>query len=347
MFFNLNEGTFATLIFYNIFLMEKDTVFDKRIAFKPFQYPEVIQYVDAITHSYWLFSEFNYVSDINDYHTKISKPEQEAIKRALLSISQIEVAVKSFWGDLYRHFPKPEFNAVGATFAESEVRHSFAYAHLLEILGFNDEFVLALQEPCIEGRVEYLSKYLRNAGSDNKEFYTLTLALFSLFIENVSLFSQFLIVKSFNKEKNLFKGIDNVIQATQKEEKIHALFGAYLINLIKKEYPEWFNEEFYTKIERACKKAFEAEVKIIDWIFESGELSFLSKEVVIEFIKDRFNISMRMINCKDVFEVNKILIKPIEWFNIETDSETHTDFFHKTPTNYLKKAQAITELDLF
>jgi len=322
-------------------------IFKKRQSFKPFEYPEVIDFVDAINHSYWIHTEYNYTSDINDFHTRITQNEKEVIKKTLLAISQIEVSVKAFWGDLYKHFPKPEFNAVGATFAESEVRHSRAYAHLLEILGFNDEFTQALEEPSIKGRVEYLSKYLRNASSDDKELYTLTLALFSLFIENCSLFSQFLIIKSFNKEKNLFKGIDNVIQATQKEETIHALLGAWLINKVREEQPKWFNEDFYITIEKACKKAYNAEMKIIEWIFAEKELDFLSIQVIDEFIKDRFNKSLEMIGATPIFETNKDLLKLTEWFNIENLSETHTDFFWKTPTNYLKKAQSITENDIF
>jgi ribonucleoside-diphosphate reductase beta chain len=59
---------------------------------------------------------------------------------------------------------------------------------------------------------------------DNK-MYTKSVLLFSLFIEHVSLFSQFLIMMSFNKEKNLFKGISNVVEATSKEEEIHGNFG--------------------------------------------------------------------------------------------------------------------------
>jgi len=322
-------------------------IFDKRTAFKPYEYPEMMDFVDAINHSYWIFKEFNFSSDIQDFHTKTTGSERNTIKNSLLAISQIEVSVKTFWGKLHDHFPKPEINSVGATFAESEVRHERAYSHLLEILGLNDQFTQALQEPCLQGRVEYLSKYLRNASSDNKRHYTLTLALFSLFIENTSLFSQFLIVKSFNKHKNLFKGIDNVIQATQKEETIHALFGAHLINIIKKENPEWFDKEFYEKIERACKKAFEAEVKIIDWIFEQGELSFLTKETVIEFIKDRFNQSLELIGCEKIFEVNHEILKQVEWFDVENSSDTHVDFFNKTSTNYNKKAISITEEDLF
>lgn len=327
--------------------MSKGNIFEKRVAFKPFEYPEVMDFVDAINHSLWVFTEYNYDSDINDFYTKTSPIEKKALKNSLLAISQIEVSVKSFWGDLYKHFPKPEFNAVGATFAECEVRHSRAYAHLLEILGFNEEFNALLEEPCIQGRVDYLSKYLKNASSDNKQLYTLTLALFSLFIENVSLFSQFLIVKSFNKEKNLFKGIDNVIQATQKEETIHALLGVYLINEVKKEYPEWFNDDFYREIYRACFKAYKAETEILKWIFKDGELEFLSKATIEEFVKDRFNQSLELIGGEKLFSVDKELLKSTEWFNIENLSETHTDFFHKTSTAYNKKAMSITAEDLF
>ena len=43
---------------------------------------------------------------------------------------------------------------------------------------------------------------------------------------------------SFNKEKNLFKGISNVVEATSKEEEIHGNFGSELINIIKEENPE-------------------------------------------------------------------------------------------------------------
>ena len=68
-----------------------------------------------------------------------------------------------------------------------------------------------------------------------------------------------------------------MVQATQKEEVIHALFGMYVIKQIQKEFPEWFNDDFYAKLYRACKKAFDAECRIIDWIFEAGELTFCQR----------------------------------------------------------------------
>lgn len=323
------------------------SIFEKRVAFKPFEYPEILQYKDAIRHSYWIHTEWNFISDVQDFNSNLTDVEKNAIRNTLLAIAQIEVSVKKFWSKLGDQFPKSEFDQVGMTFAESEVRHADAYSHLLEVLSLNDDFNGLLDNPVIQGRIDYLSKYLKNASSDNKQLYTLTLALFSLFTENVSLFSQFAIIKAFNKKKNMLKDIDNVVQATQKEEVVHALLGIYIINQVKKEYPEWFDDEFYKKIERASKKAYEAEVKIIDWIFEQGELDFIKKETLYEFIKYRFNESVEMIGCQKIFEIDESKIKDLDWFIEEIYAQTHADFFYKKPTTYSKKTKSITSNDLF
>jgi ribonucleoside-diphosphate reductase beta chain len=323
------------------------SIFDKRVAFKPFEYPDIMAYKDAINHSYWLVSEWNFLSDIHDFNVKLNDVERHAIKNAMLAISQIEVSVKKFWTKLGDRFPKAEFEQVGVTFGESEVRHADAYSHLLQVLGLNDDFNLLLQNPVIQGRVDYLTKYLKGAADNSNENYTLTLTLFSIFIENVSLFSQFVVIKSFNKYMNVLKDIDNVVQATQKEEVIHALLGVYIIKQVQKEFPDWFNDDFFSKLYRACAKACQAEYNIIDWIFEKGELSFLPKDVVKEFVKDRFNQSLLMIGGEKFFEVDIEKLDQLKWFNDEIYAEVNTDFFHKKPVTYSKKVKAIRAEDLF
>jgi len=323
------------------------SVFEKRARLKPYEYPEVIKFSEGIQHSYWLVSEWNFISDIQDFKIKLTDKQRNIAKNAMLAISQIEVAVKKFWTKIGDRFPKAEFESVGVVFGESEVRHQEAYSKLLEVLGLNLDFELLLENPAIKGRVDYLQKYLKNANSDENEEYSLTLTLFSLFVENVSLFSQFLILKSFNKYLKCLKDIDNVIDSTMHEENLHALFGAYLINLIKKEKPQWFNEAFYEKLTKACKKAYLAEEKIIDWIFEQGELSFLSKDVVKEFIKDRFNQSLKMIDAKEVFEIDKDKLKQVKWFNEEKHAQISVDFFHKKSNAYTKRTKSIKAEDLF
>ena len=322
-------------------------VFEKRITLKPYEYPELYEYVPAIRHSYWIHSEFNFTSDIQDFKTRLTETERNAIKNTMLAISQIEVAVKSFWGDIYHKIPKPEIGSVGATFAESEVRHADAYSHLLEILGLNKEFQSLKKQPAIMKRVKYLETALINSKSDDKKEYSESVLLFSLFIEHVSLFSQFLIIMAFNKHKNMLKGISNVVEATSKEEQIHGDFGIDLIKIIKSENPSWFRGDYDCKIQDLCMKAFEAEKSIIDWIFEKGELEFLPKIQVVEFIKDRFNKSLESIGVKKIFDIDKSIVNETEWFNDEIIGTKHGDFFVKRSINYSKRTQSITGDDIF
>jgi len=327
--------------------MSHSKIFTQRKELRPYEYPELYDYVDAIRHSYWLHSEFNYTSDVNDYHTQITDAEREAMKRTMLAIAQVEVAVKSFWGDIYKHIPKPEVGAVGATFAECEVRHADAYAHLLDLLGLNDEFRNIVEVPAVKKRVEYLNKALVDARSDQPQDYVKSVVLFSLFVEHASLFTQFLIMMAFNKHKNLFKGISNAVEATSKEEQIHGQFGIDLVNIINGENPGWLSQEAKNKLKRDAQQAYEAEMDIVDWIFENGQLDFLSKKEIDEFLKDRFNRSIVQLGLDPVFEVNKDVLDVTSWFDDEVIATKHVDFFYKRSINYNKRQKSVTSSDLF
>jgi ribonucleoside-diphosphate reductase beta chain len=322
-------------------------IFAKRINLKPYEYPELVEYVDAIRHSYWVHTEFNFTSDIQDFKVHLSEKERSAVQRAMLAISQIEIAVKNFWGDIYKRMPKPEIGNVGATFAESEVRHADAYSNLIQVLGLNSEFENLLEVPAIRRRIKYLEKSISNSKAVENRDYFESVVLFSMFVENVSLFSQFLVIMAFNKHKNVLKGMSNAVEATSKEENIHAEFGFDLVNLIKKENPSWWTQDLVEDLVDATLEAYEAEVDIINWIFEKGDLDFLTKSQTIEFIKHRFNNSLNSIGIENVFSVDEKLIETTEWFDDEILTTKHTDFFNKRSINYSKKSKSITMNDLF
>jgi ribonucleoside-diphosphate reductase beta chain len=340
----LNDVAKEYIIYRSV---NRPNVFSKRVNLKPYEYPELSEYVDAIRHSYWVHTEFNFTSDIQDFKVHLNEKEKTAVQRAMLAISQIEIAVKTFWGDIYKRLPKPEIGNVGATFAESEVRHADAYSHLIQLLGLNSEFQNLMEVPAIRRRIKYLEKTIANSKTVENQEYFESVILFSMFVENVSLFSQFLVIMSFNKHKNVLKGTSNAVEATSKEENIHAEFGFDLVNLIKKENPTWWSPQLVGDIVDATLEAYEAEAEIVNWIFEMGDLDFLTKAQTLEFIKHRFNLSLNSIGIENVFKVDKKLLETTEWFDDEILTTKHTDFFNKRSINYSKKSKSITLNDLF
>jgi ribonucleoside-diphosphate reductase beta chain len=325
----------------------KKNIFSKRVNIKPYEYPELLNFKDAIRHSYWIHTEYNLTSDIQDYKKNLNEDEREVLKRTMLAISQIEVNVKRFWGDLYKYIPKPEIDDVGGTFAESEIRHKDAYSFLLEKLGLNDEFEKVQLIPEINNRIEYLEEFHKNK-TTNKEGFILSLILFSIFVEHISLFGQFLILMTYNKERNLFKGLSNIVEATSKEEEIHGKFGIALYEIIKNEHPNIITEKLIDDIVILAKKAQTAELGIIDWIYENGDLGFIPKTNVKNYINNRFNKSLKILGRDSLhFNVDENLLKNTVWFDIEVLSTKETDFFNKREISYSKKMKDFNVESLF
>lgn len=324
------------------------SIFTERKSYKPFEYDHITKpFIDAIWQSHWTHNEFTFKSDVQDYRTQLNPQEQEVIKRAILLISQVEVSVKSYWSHIGKLLPKPEIADVGATFGGNEVIHSRAYSQILSELGLNDEFQSLLSSGVVDNRVQYLSKYVNKIYKNDHQNIVYSLALFSLFTENVSLFSQFFILLGFNRFDNIFKDVANVVQYTSKEETIHALFGTTLINEARKEEPEIFTEEFEQRIVQEAQEAVLAEEALVDWMLQGFENEFLSKDILMAFIKDRINKSLLDIKIDFQFEVCQELLQKTLWMDEEILAPTMTDFFVKRPIDYAKKNKSYAIDQLF
>lgn len=317
------------------------SIFDKRENYKPFDYPEVMDFVNAMNKSFWVHSEVEFTADIQDFKSDLSYLEQEAVKRALLGIAQVEVAVKTFWGDLYDLFPKPEFNGLGATFAECEFRHSEAYSRLLEVLGYNNEFETLLEVPIFKERQTIMKQYLTQE-SDAIE----RILFFTLIIENASLFSQFATILSFTRFKGFMKNVANIIAWTSVDEQLHANAGIYIIKKIFEEFPE-MKQQAKQYAGDFIVKYMELEDKMLDWIFENGELDFFSKKDLSNYMKYRLDESMINLGLEKPFNISTEQAKPMLWFEEEVFANSLDDFFAKRPVDYTKHDKSITATDLF
>jgi len=326
---------------------EELTIFDEQISRKPNRYPWTEKYIEAMHNGFWTDKEFTFKSDVHQFKTVLTEQEQEIIIRTLSAIGQIEVAVKTFWSKLGDNLPHPSLQDLGFVMANVEVIHNNAYERLLSVLGLNDIFEENLKLDWIQGRVKYLKKYTHRFYKDSKKQYLYALILFTLFVENVSLFSQFYIINWFGRFKNVLKDTDQQVCYTRNEELIHALVGIEIINTIRKELPDIFDEELEERILHEAEQAFVSESKIIDWMINGIDEKGLNANILKEFVKNRINESLLQIGFKKLFEIDEELIKETMWFEEELMGNNMKDFFHSRDTGYSKKNKSFDEDELF
>ena len=322
-------------------------IFEEQISRKPNRYPWTETFIEAMHNGFWTDKEFSFKSDVQQFKVNLSDKEREIIVRTLSAIGQIEVAVKTFWARLGDNLPHPALQDLGYVMANVEVIHNNAYERLISVLGLEQVFEENLKLEWIQGRVKYLRKYTHKFYKDSKKQYLYALILFTLFVENVSLFSQFYIINWFARFKNVLKDTDQQVKYTRNEETIHALVGIKIVNTIREEYPELFDSELEERIIDEAREAYKSESKIVDWMINGIQEKGLNADILKEFIKNRINESLRQIGLKPAFEIDKTLLEDTLWFEEELLGNNMTDFFHSRPVEYSKKNQSFSEDDLF
>jgi len=304
---------------------------DKRLFYKPFEYPQAHEFMKLQQRVHWMADEVTLASDVNDFKMKLTESEVNLIGQILKSFAQTETHVEDYWSSYVSHwFPKPEIQSMAVTFGSFESIHAEAYSLLNESLGL-DDFEAFMEDEEARNKIERLQQV--NAGTMVE--IAQSLAIFSAFTEGVNLFSSFAVLMSFQM-RNLMKGMGQIVAWSVRDESLHSKAGCWLFTQLLKERPELDTIDLREKIEKACTISVELEFAFIDKVFEMGNLENLTKEQLKNFIYARANEKMVELGYKALFRVNDDLLEEIAWFGQITSGTEMQDFFALRPTSYSK-----------
>ena len=309
-------------------------LFDNRIAYKPFEYPEY--YTEGWlkqAQAFWLHTEIPMSGDVKDWNEKLTEEEKSLVGNILLGFAQTECAVSDYWTQkVVSWFPKHEIQQMAMMFGSQETIHAVAYSYLNETLGLED-FEAFLHEPATAERFDNLVAY---EGSDPIEIGK-SLAVFSAFAEGVSLYSAFAVLYSFQM-RNLLKGIGQQMKWSVRDESLHSRMGCRLFRHMCEE-KDFLKESCKPHIIEAAQVMHDAEMKYIDKMFEAGDIEGMKSYNLKQFIKKRINEKLVELGYKELaeeFKYDEKASEKLDWFYHLTGGHTHTDFFAIRPTDYSK-----------
>ena len=312
-------------------------LFDERIAYKPFEYPEY--YTEGWlkqAQAFWLHTEISMQSDIKDWNERLDEKEKNLVGNILLGFAQTECAVSDYWTQkVVSWFPKHEIRQMAMMFGSQETVHAVAYSYLNETLKLED-YEAFLHEPATSERFDNLVAY---SGSDTTGIAK-SLAVFSAFAEGVSLYSAFAVLYSFQL-RNLLKGIGQQMKWSVRDESLHSKMGCQLFKHMCQEDSKLL-EACRDDVIEAAEAMVNLEEKYIDKMFEMGDIEGIKAGDLKQFIRKRTNEKLTELGYIDLgsyFSYDVKAAANLDWFYHLTGGVTHTDFFAIRPTDYSKAGE--------
>ena len=309
-------------------------LFDKRIAYKPFDYPEY--YTEGWlkqAQAFWLHTEIPMSGDVKDWNESLTAKEKHLVGNILLGFAQTECAVSDYWTQkVVSWFPKHEIQQMAMMFGSQETVHAVAYSYLNETLKLED-YEAFLHEPATAERFDNLVAY----DGDDKRGIAKSLAVFSAFAEGVSLYSAFAVLYSFQL-RNLLKGIGQQMKWSVRDESLHSRMGCQLFRHMCEEDKDLL-EDCREDIVDAAKIMVELEEKYIEKMFEMGDIDGIKSYDLKQFIRKRTNEKLQELGYVDLgsyFSYDEEAAGNLDWFYHLTGGHTHTDFFAIRSTDYSK-----------
>jgi len=309
-------------------------LFDERIAYKPFEYPEY--YTEGWlkqAQAFWLHTEIPMSGDVKDWNEKLNDKEKNLVGNILLGFAQTECAVSDYWTQkVVSWFPKHEIQQMAMMFGSQETIHAVAYSYLNETLKLED-YEAFLHEEATANRFDNLVAY----DGDNTIGIAKSLAVFSAFAEGVSLYSAFAVLYSFQL-RNLLKGIGQQMKWSVRDESLHSKMGCRLFRHMCEEDNKLLSA-CKSDVIKAAEIMVDLEEKYINKMFEMGDIEGIKANDLKQFIRKRTNeklVELGYIDLKDKFEYDHNAAANLDWFYHLTGGVTHTDFFSIRPTDYSK-----------
>lgn len=301
-----------------------------------FRYPEPAELAQKQASIFWNAAEINVDGDKNDFLFNMSYAEQEAVKTTLKLFTMYEVLLNEAWGSkIYHWYPRPETQMMASMFAAMEAAvHAVFYSNLNKTLMIDDEsFYLSYKnDDVLSERIKDVNEAL------NSENVLLAVAAFTL-LENVVLYSNFAFLAHYQANgKNMINNVVSGVKFSANDESIHALGAAWLFNQTLAEYKD--SDEFDQKKVDALEKQIyelaehlcEHEQRIVDILFENGEIEGIKSEDIKSFVKDRVDMTLSNLNLDKVYNVEE---NPVaDWFYNTINGLGLHDFFSKQGNSY-------------
>ena len=271
------------------------------LTLRPMRYPAFYEmYRDAIKNT-WTVDEIDFSDDLPDLDRKLSPAEKHLVNRLVAFFATGDSIVSNnLVLNLYRHINAPEARMYLSRQLYEEALHVQFYLTLLDnyipdMAEREAAFAAIHNIPSIRKKGDFCFKWMGSIDDldkldtdDKRRAFLLNLICFAACIEGLFFFGAFAYVY-FLRSKGLLNGLAAGTNWVFRDESCHMNFAFEVINTVRAEQPELFDDYLAEQITEMISEAVECEFQFAEDLLSQGVsgMSTADTREYLQFVADQ------------------------------------------------------------
>ena len=245
------------------------------LTLRPMRYPEFYERYRQAIRNTWTVEEIDFSDDVVDLHGSLLSSERHLIRRLVAFFATGDsIVANNLVLNLYKHINAPEARLFLSRQLYEEALHVQFYLTLLDTyLPDHAERAEAFRAvetiPSIRAKAEFCFRWMSSIGEldelrtrEDRRTFLLNLICFAACIEGLFFFGAFAYVY-FLRSKGLLNGLAAGTNWVFRDESGHMDFAFAVVDTVRAEEPDLFDDELSREIVAMIEEAVEAEMVFV------------------------------------------------------------------------------------
>ena len=271
------------------------------LTLRPMRYPDFYERYRAAIRNTRTVEEVDLSDDLVDLHRRLLPAEQHLVKRLVAFFATGDsIVANNLVLNLYQHVNAPEARLFLSRQLYEEALHVQFYLTLLDTYLADDaeraEAFAAIDNiPSIRAKAAYCQRWIDSIGRlhrldtvEDRRAFLLNLTCFAACVEGLFFFAAFAYVY-FLRSKGLLNGLAAGTNWVFRDESSHMDFAFAVIDQVRAEEPELFDDDFAARAVQMVEEAVEVETAFARDVLAEGVpgLSVADTRQYLEHVADQ------------------------------------------------------------
>lgn len=278
------------------------------LTLRPMKYPDFYEMYRNSIKNTWTVEEVDFATDLMDLREKMSPGERHLIQRLVAFFATGDsIVANNLVLNFYKHINSPEARLYLSRQLFEEAVHVQFYLTLLDSYipdpnERNQAFAAINNIPSIRRKAEFSFKWTESINDltvlknrEDRKRFLLNLICFAACNEGMFFFAAFAYVY-YLRSKGLLHGLATGTNWVFRDESMHMQFAFNVIDTIREEEPELFDEDLTRQVYEMIEDAIECETLFANDVLAEGVagLSVRDMRTYLEFVADRRLAALKM-----------------------------------------------------